>query len=140
MHPEAGLARTAPDTPGGSAPTRREADPCHVCKAPPVHLWMRRPTEDEAAAHIAEIRRHRRDDLHLPGELTYQAIAALYGPPQVAVTGCADHDLAPAAADDSPEGADAAAQAGLDRRALLHDAECAGHDACTCLPSALEGP
>jgi hypothetical protein len=118
----------------GTAPAARPlstAD-CHACGGAPRHHWRRTATEDEAAAYVAEIRRHRREDLRIPSELTYQAIALMYGPAHVAVHGCADHDLAPACGGDEA----AAAQAGAERRALLHAADCAGHGACACEPPA----
>jgi hypothetical protein len=59
--------------------------------------------------------------------LSEQEIAVKYGPLRVSVTGCVEHHLG-----DDPADSDS----GLDRRALLHDADCGGHGACGCTAGA----
>ena len=94
-----------------------DAPACHACGADPHFQWSRAATAEEAEQQKAEIFR-------LQGrELADAEIAERYGPLRVAVTGCAEHHLGAAA--DDPD-------SGLDRRALLHDADCAGHGVCVC--------
>lgn len=99
---------------------------CHACGAAPQFQWTRRATAEEAAVQKREI-------AELQGRvLTDAEIAERYGPLRVAVTGCVVHYLAPEPADDSDEAAAQAAQAGVERRALLHEADCGGHGVCAC--------
>jgi hypothetical protein len=94
-----------------------DAPACHACGAPPLYQWSRRASTAEAARQKVEIAR-------LQGrELSDTEIAERYGPLCVAVTGCAEHHLG---------GDPAEPDSGMDRRALLHDADCAGHGACEC--------
>jgi len=93
-----------------------DAPGCHRCGEQPLFQWSRLATEQEAAAQRAEI-------TTLQGrELTEVEIATRYGPLRVAVTGCADHHL----------GDESDAESGLERRALLHAADCGGHGTCGC--------
>ncbi|TMC49291.1 MAG: hypothetical protein E6J20_18115 [Chloroflexi bacterium] len=94
-----------------------DAPGCHACGTPPLFQWTRLATATEAEKQKAEIAR-------LQGrELTDAEIAARYGPLRIALTGCAAHHLGDVAGD---------ADSGLDRRALLHAADCGGHGACVC--------
>jgi hypothetical protein len=116
-------------------PLRHDTPRCHACDIPPTHLWLRQATAEEAAAIRSEIRRYRRIELHLDGELSDEDLDRYYGAPRVPVAGCADHNLAPAPDSDDQGAIETATQAGTERRALLHAAECGGHDNCACEPS-----
>lgn len=101
-----------------------DAPACHRCGDQPAFQWTRRANAEEAAAQKAEITR-------LQGRtLSDQEITARYGVLRVAVTGCARHHL----------GADSGEpDSGADRRALLHDVDCAGHGECACEPTVEAG-
>ena len=95
---------------------------CHRCGGTPAFQWPRKATEAEAAAQRAEWAR-----LQGGRQLPEEELLRRYGPPQMPVTGCAVHHLG-----DDPDDPDS----GLDRRALMHAADCGGHGVCACLPPA----
>ena len=100
-----------------------DAPPCHICGAEPRHQWIRYATVAEAELRAAEI-------TQLQGRMLAVAeIEQRYGPAVVSVTGCAVHHLG-----DDPDDPDS----GLERRALVHDADCAGHGECACDGVALD--
>jgi hypothetical protein len=99
---------------------------CHRCGSAPTLQWQRRATDAEALAQRSEIEGivgHPVDDAY---------VLERYGEPRAAVFGCAEHDLSPAPADQTPDALAAAKQSGLDLRALVHAADCGGHGHCAC--------
>lgn len=102
--------------------------PCHHCGGRPAAQWARLATGAEAAAQRVEIQAmvgHAVDDAY---------IAERYGPLRTAVFGCEQHDLSPAPADQTPDAAAAAGQAGMELRSIVHRADCGGHGQCACVP------
>lgn len=92
-----------------------DAPRCHVCGGVPVFQWSRLANEQEAEAQRAQL-------AVLQGRvLSDEEIAAKYGPLRVAVTGCVEHDLGDG-----------------ELRALVHEADCRGHEACWCAPEGVQ--
>jgi hypothetical protein len=101
---------------------------CHRCGAAPRFQLARKATVQEAV-------RQREHLAVLHGRvLSDNEIETLHGPLREAVTGCAEHRVAPEPVDDSAEAAAAADLAGAHMRTLLHDADCGGHGNCRCTP------
>jgi hypothetical protein len=105
---------------------------CHRCGAVATVQWPRKATDAEREQHFDAQEQHIREQPNLFGPENAEYVADRTAPVTKAVHGCDEHDLSPAPADGSKKAAAAAKQAGVEARALTHDADCGGHGECRC--------
>lgn len=105
---------------------------CHRCGTVATVQWPRKATDAEREQHFDAREQYIREQPNLFGPENAEYVADRTEPVTKAVHGCDEHDLSPVPADGSKKATVAAKQAGVELRALTHDADCGGHGECRC--------
>lgn len=107
-------------------------NPCHRCGTVATAQWQRNATDAEREQHWAALEAHIRSQPNLFGSENAEYVADRNEAVTKSVFGCDEHDLSPVPNAGGTKAAIAAKQAGLELRALTHDADCGGHGECQC--------
>lgn len=114
------------------APRTPRVPTCHRCGVVATVGWKRYGTDAEREQHWDALEQHIRSQPNLFDDSNATFTADRSEPVTLVVHGCDEHDLSPVPADGSKKAAAVAKQAGVDARALTHEADCGGHGECRC--------